>query len=158
MELMYYDTEPELTVKKAPPLSVFLAGPTDRTVLRTAWRVEALDHLEKYEFHGTVYIPEWSIEPRKTLDYGYIVDWETHFLNKCTNIIFWIPRTEDLPGFTTNVEFGIHYMKSKIWVGSPPDAQRIRYLKYIYLRDTKKKWWFHLDAMIKTFCKARKFV
>lgn len=58
------------------------------------------------------------------------VSWETEHLEKATVVLFWIPRDlEELPGFTTNIEFG-EYMKSgKIVIGSPLDAPKMSYLK-----------------------------
>lgn len=111
--------------------SIFLAGPTPREENVQSWRKEALDVLQKMNYDGVVFVPE----PRDSKwenEYDKQVDWERKCLNACDCIVFWIPRDlETMPAFTTNVEFGLYFESEKIVVGSPKDAPKNNYLKYI---------------------------
>ena len=55
-------------------------------------------------------------------------------LNESNKIFFWIPRTSDLPGFTTNVEFGMWYKDHKTYYGRPDSAEHCRYLDTLWFR------------------------
>ncbi|MCI2422871.1 nucleoside 2-deoxyribosyltransferase domain-containing protein [Saccharopolyspora sp. K220] len=69
---------------------------------------------------------------------GRKVDWETDARSAATAILFWIPRDlKSLPGFTTNVEFGLDVTTGKAVLGCPPDCpnpERNRYLVYVARR------------------------
>lgn len=110
--------------------SIFLAGPTPRDNSIESWRKEAIQILEKLGYDGTVFIPE----PRNnqfTKDYDKQVDWETQMLNAADCIMFWIPRDlEKLPGFTTNVEWGVWENSGKVVIGFPKDSPKNTYLEY----------------------------
>ena len=61
------------------PNSIFLAGPTPRSVDVKSWRPEALEILKKLSFNGTVYVPEWDYDAPK-ISYMEQVEWNTHIL------------------------------------------------------------------------------
>ena len=111
--------------------SIFLAGPSPRGNLDFNWRPEALDILSKLNFDGSVFVPLQS-------DWLWLnswqaqIEWELHHLHAATIIVFWIPRDlKYLPGFTTNVEYGMFINSGKIVLGFPTGAAKIGYLNYL---------------------------
>jgi len=103
--------------------SIFLAGPTYRISDTTpwtppSWRKEAMERLQKLGFDGDVFVPEWR-DNIKPADWTYSrqVNWEDDNMIKANVILFWIPRKmEDLPGLTTNVEFGMWLKSVKFYL------------------------------------------
>lgn len=116
--------------------SIFLAGPTPRDNNILSWRSEACKILEENGFDGCVYVPEASsLKPKE--DYINQANWERIALINATVIVFWIPRTlKDMPAFTTNVEFGYYIHTGKILYGRPDNAEKIKYLDWLYNVDT----------------------
>ena len=61
--------------------------------------------------------------------------WETAARARATAILFWIPRdVVELPGFTTNVEFGLDAPTGRAVLGCPvdcPNPERNRYLQEV---------------------------
>ena len=125
MQVIYANEEFPKEAKKM----IFLAGPTPREKGTVSWRNEALNILEDLGYDGHVFVPE----PRSGIwrkDYYGQIKWEKKGLAMADCIIFWIPRDlEILPGFTTNVEFGMYANSGKIVLGSPKDAPKMRYLQ-----------------------------
>jgi diadenosine tetraphosphate (Ap4A) HIT family hydrolase len=121
--------------------SVFLAGPTPRaggTV--PSWRPAAIKELATRwtgEQRLTVLTPE-SRGGVRAAHYDDQVGWETEAREKADAILFWIPRDlETLPGFTTNVEFGLDVSTGRTVLGCPPNCpnpERNRYLIYVARR------------------------
>lgn len=110
------------------PKSIFLAGPTPRHPDVLSWRPQAIELLKELGFTGTVLVPEdadWS--PKFTYDDQ--VEWEWEALNMATVVVFWIPRCEQLPAFTTNVEYGMYIQQPKTVVGAPASAEKMKYLQ-----------------------------
>ncbi len=107
---------------------IFLAGPSPRSAEDINWRPGAVDTLKEIGFTGIVYVPlprdgNWSPE------YDAQVSWELKYLEGATCIAFWIPRDLNyLPGFTTNVEFGLYVRSGKIILGYPVGAPKMKYL------------------------------
>lgn len=111
--------------------SIFLAGPTPRTLETQSWRAEAIRLLAEQRFGartgGMVLIPEpadgvWQEH------YDAQIDWETEGLERATCILFWIPRDmATMPGLTTNDEFGFWKASGKVVLGTPPEAVKVRY-------------------------------
>lgn len=113
---------------------VFLAGPTPRSGEVASWRPAALDLIAS-AWDGpdrlTVFTPE-SRGGIRAREYHDQVEWEAAALNSATAILFWIPRDiATMPGFTTNVEFGLHIADGNVVLGCPPECanpERNRYL------------------------------
>jgi len=60
------------------------------------------------------------------------VEWETNALNQADVIVFWVPRDmRTLPGLTTNVEFGLWADTGKCVLGTPPEAEHVRYFQWM---------------------------
>jgi nucleoside 2-deoxyribosyltransferase len=110
------------------PKSIFLAGPTPRSKDVKSWRPEALKLLENLGFDGTVFVPECeTFEAHQSYDHQVFWEWEG--LNQCTIAVFWVPRElETMPALTTNVEFGMMVASSKVVLGYPTEAPKMRYL------------------------------
>ncbi len=129
--------------------SIFLAGPTPRGQDVVSWRKEACAILEKMGFDGVVYVPEYSNWKPKD-NYVDQAMWERKALTAATIIIFWIPRhMPDMPGFTTNVEFGYWLHTGKVIYGRPDDAEKIKYLDWLYEVDYSKKPFNSLQELLK---------
>lgn len=118
--------------------SVFLAGPTARLGTDTqSWRPDAIDELAA-QWTGpgqlTVLTPE-SRGGKRAAHYDDQVGWETAARAAASSILFWIPRDlKEMPGFTTNVEFGLDVPTGRAVLGCPPDCpspERNRYLIYV---------------------------
>lgn len=114
--------------------SIFLAGPTPRSASVPSWRPAVIDAIGS-AWAGpdplTVLTPE-SRGGRRAAEYDDQVDWEVAGLDTATAILFWIPRDlATMPGFTTNVEFGLYAGSGRAILGVPPDCpnpERNRYL------------------------------
>lgn len=129
--------------------SIFLAGPTPRGENAVTWRNEACKKLEEYGFDGVVYVPEYSTWKPKE-DYVDQAIWERKALNEATIILFWIPRhLPDMPAFTTNVEFGYWLHTNKVIYGRPDNAEKIKYLDWLYELDYNEKPYNNLDDLLK---------
>lgn len=118
--------------------SVFLAGPTPRAGGEVpSWRPAAMRELAA-QWTGarplTVLSPE-SRGGKRAAHYDDQVGWETDARAAADAILFWIPRDlATLPGFTTNVEFGLDVATGKAVLGCPPDCpspERNRYLIWV---------------------------
>lgn len=121
--------------------AVFLAGPTpDRSAPVPSWRPDAVRAVTA-QWTGqqplTVLSPE-SRNGERADRYETQVDWETDARATATAILFWVPRDlKTLPGFTTNVEFGLDVSTGRAVLGCPPDCpnpERNRYLIYVARR------------------------
>lgn len=128
MKVIYaQESLPDVQVK-----GLFLAGPTPRDG-STSWRAEALEILQVEGYDGTVYLPEPAKGKRfDELSWEDQVTWEHECLSRADVILFWVPRDlPDLPGFTTNVEFGMWASSGKAVLGYPSWAPHTRYLGHI---------------------------
>lgn len=118
--------------------TVFLAGPTPRAGGPTkSWRPDAVAELARqwaFEQPLTVLTPE-SRGGVRAAHYDDQVDWETAARATADAILFWIPRDlVAMPGFTTNVEFGLDVGTGRAVLGAPPNCpspERNRYLIYV---------------------------
>ena len=132
-----------------PDRIIFLAGPCPRKDYDKDWRNEAIKYLEEAGFDGLVFSPTNPyydltdpLYPEKQ------VIWEQKAIHMANKIIFWIPRTEADPAFTTNIELGeflTHDNIDKILIGIPDFAIKTRYIK-IRLKMLNK----HYDTDLKT--------
>lgn len=83
-------------------------------------------------FTGTLIVPERRDKTIK-IDYMDQVEWEHANLERCDTIMFWVPRDmENMPAFTTNVEFGRYVGRKRVIYGRPDDAPKNRYLDWLY--------------------------
>jgi hypothetical protein len=110
--------------------ALFLAGPTPRSRDVPSWRPGALRILAEPSFAGTVFVPEEPGEGGLSPTAGdEQVYWEWRCLERADAIAFWVPRDlKTLPGFTTNVEFGLYCRSGKALLGYPPGAAKLHYL------------------------------
>lgn len=128
--------------------SIFLAGPTPRGKEVASWRVEAVKKLEELGFDGVVFVPEYSTWIPKD-NYVNQANWEREALTEATIILFWIPRSlPDMPGFSTNVEFGYWLHSKKVIYGRPDGAPKTRYLDWLYETDYNEKPFNDLDKLL----------
>lgn len=111
--------------------SMFLAGPSPRKPADPNWRTEAITLLEELGYEGVVFAPVYRDQPPATFDYDAQVGWERKWLNASDQIVFWVPRDlKTLPGFTTNVEYGMWLRSGKILLGSPEGTPKMDYLDW----------------------------
>jgi hypothetical protein len=109
---------------------VFLAGPTPRDPNTKSWRPDFIKDLQDSGFRGAVITPEPKVFV-DNYDYDKQVEWENEGLTKADLIIFWVPRDLDnMPGFTTNIEFGEWMKSGKCVLGYPKTAPKMNYLFY----------------------------
>jgi len=128
--LRYESTKAELLAPSEQP-KIFLAGPTVRGNQQhlTSWRFECADIFESLGFQGDLIVPEFTDRAASDLGKDWIVEWEFTGLKEADCILFWIPRTKELIGLTTNWEHGywVGKCRGKIVYGRPDDAYRINY-------------------------------
>lgn len=112
-----------------PRHSIFLAGPSPRGNEEYSWRPEAIEILESLGYTGTVYVPlPRDGQYHDDYDDRAQANWELDQLETADVIVFWIPRDlVTLPGFTTNVEFGMFCRKNAV-LGFPMGTPKMRYL------------------------------
>lgn len=142
--IINYSDEEVIKGKK----SIFLAGPTPRNQSVVSWRKYACEKLKELGFDGVVYVPEYSSFKPKD-DYVDQAMWERNALIQSTVILFWIPRDlDDMPAFTTNVEFGYWLHTGKVIYGRPDEAVKIKYLDWLYKVDYNKEPINDLDSLL----------
>ncbi|MFC7331493.1 nucleoside 2-deoxyribosyltransferase domain-containing protein [Marinactinospora rubrisoli] len=119
--------------------SLPLAGPTPRAGGPVpSWRPAAVQELDaQWTRHGplTVFTPE-SRNGVRAEHYDDQVTWECAARAAASVVLFWIPRDlKNLPGFTTNVEYGYDLASGRtVVLGCPPECpnpERNRYLIYL---------------------------
>ncbi len=140
MNEIRYETKMEDVNFKIP--TVFLAGPTVRgnQPHLTSWRFEAIDLFKQKNFDGNLIIPEFVSKTESDKGKLDIPIWEYNGLSQCGAIMFWIPRTKELIGLTTNCEFG-YWMardRGKMIYGRPNDSYRNTYLDIMWVEDAKR--------------------
>lgn len=108
---------------------IFAAGPTPRSKEVESWRPEAINLFREHGYQGSLFIPETRGD--EPFDWERQVQWEESGLNKAKCIMFWVPRDlQILPGFTTNIEFGMHCKSGKVVFGAPTEAVKVGYMRY----------------------------
>jgi nucleoside 2-deoxyribosyltransferase len=108
---------------------VYLAGPVPRDRAQGSWHSEAIEACRAAGFDGVIAIPRL---PEGTPDDpdGQIA-WEHAAMSRADALLFWVARVLwDLPGLTTNLEWGIWHDSGKAVLGAPADAPRMRYLRF----------------------------
>lgn len=129
---VYYSDEPIVEgLENDYDHSIFLAGPTPRSVDIKSWRPKAIQILERMDYKGLVWYPErfkWD-----NVNYLDQVKWEKWGLNACKRIVFWVPRSiPDMPALTTNIEFGRYVDSGRAIYGRPDEAVKCNYLDWMY--------------------------
>jgi hypothetical protein len=123
-------------VRLAPRPIVFLGGPTVRgnQPHLTSWRYEACNEFERQGFEGSLIIPEFTSRSESDKGKDWIVHWENNGLTVSDCNLFWIPRTKELIGLTTNFEIGYWLATSsnKVVYGRPNDAYRCKYIDLMW--------------------------
>lgn len=110
---------------------IMLCGPTTRDITVPSWRPAAFSWFDYFKFPGTLFIPEPRDGICNFTTYEEQVDWESEALEKAKVILFWIPRDLiKLPGFVSNVEFGMWAKSGKVVIGYPPNAPKMKIFKY----------------------------
>ncbi|WP_285612327.1 nucleoside 2-deoxyribosyltransferase domain-containing protein [Actinokineospora globicatena] len=115
--------------------SVFLAGPTPRSAEVPSWRPGAVAAITAgWTGPGTlvVFVPEPAdgVWP----DYTHQRTWELRWGDRCDVVLFWIPRGPGMPALTTNDEFGRWKDSGRVVLGTPPEAESVRYQR-AYAKD-----------------------
>jgi len=150
-EVRYNTFHKEVDYKRP---TVFLAGPTVRghQPHLTSWRFDAIELFEKFLFEGNLIIPEFQ-DKKESDQFRYdIPQWEFEGLRQCHCVMFWIPRTQELIGLTTNHEHG-YWMareREKVVYGHPKDAYRMSYLDIMWVEDAKDRFGKNYDVPIYT--------
>lgn len=117
---------------------IFLAGPTPHaSTAVVSWRPTAIEQLAARwtsEQSLTVLTPESRSGKRAAYSDDH-ADCKAEARAAADAILYWIPRDVfTLPGFTTNVEFGLDVGTGKAVLGCPPDCanpERNRYLIHV---------------------------
>lgn len=129
VELYFSDSD---NVPNIDVPAIFLAGPSPRKETDYNWRGEAVKLFCDIATEKLILIlplPKHGIFP----NYDEQVKWEQVYLAYSNVVMFWIPRDLDtLPGFTTNVEFGMYVTSPKTIYGRPDDAPKNRYLDFLF--------------------------
>jgi nucleoside 2-deoxyribosyltransferase len=102
----------------------------------TSWRFEAIELFKEKKFEGSLIIPEFISKTESDKGKKWVPLWEANGLKRADCILFWIPRTKELIGLTTNWELGYWMGKNidKVVYGRPDDAYRIGYLDTMWER------------------------
>lgn len=123
---------------------IFLAGPTVRgnqLHLQPSWRFAAVEEFRRQGFQGSLIIPEFTSLTESDKHRPELPIWENAGLKRADCILFWIPRTRELIGLTTNFEIGywIGKERDKVVYGRPDDSFRNGYIDIMWDHINKEK-------------------
>jgi hypothetical protein len=108
---------------------VYLAGPVPRDAGEHAWHAEAIQECRAAGFDGVIAVPRLRVGTVKDPDSQ--IAWEHAAMSRADALLFWIPRVLwELPGLTTNLEWGVWHDSGKTILGAPPGTPRMRYLRF----------------------------
>ena len=131
--------------------AIFLAGPCPRKNYDTEdkWRKEAIDILGEIGFEGYVLNPT-NKNYSKMKDITKQTEWEEEAMKKASAIVFWLPRSEEHPGFTSNIEIGYWVDKLGVYIGFPKEDKEKNANPYIEVKakQNKKKIYSTLKDML----------
>ncbi|MEI6297673.1 MAG: hypothetical protein WCO84_08635 [bacterium] len=140
----YEDSLAEIVNSPVP--TCFLAGPTVRgnQPHLISWRFDAIREFEKQGFDGSLIIPEFTSKTESDKGKRWIPKWEFAGLSGCDIIMFWIPRTKELIGLTTNHEHGywLGKLSHKMVYGRPEESYRNTYLDEMWEIDAYQNYRF----------------
>ncbi len=116
--------------------AIFLAGVTVRGHQQhlTSWRFECIEEFNRQGFEGTLIIPEFVSKTESDKGKAWIPLWEFEGLKRADVIMFWVPRTRELIGLTTNWEHGYWVGRDheKLVYGRPDEAYRMGYIDIMW--------------------------
>lgn len=129
---------------------IFLAGPSPRMdkiyEYDCQWRQYVIQRFRELGYKGDL------IDPiNRKFDQTNLVEqvkWQRDAMMKSSLVFFWIPRSEQHPGFTTNVQFGTWLTNKSILLGCPKDSIKNDYLKIRFQLDNTGTVFNDLDKMI----------
>lgn len=112
--------------------SIFLCGPCPREKSQSDWRDGFASILRKKGFTGDIINPtnrNWD-ESDKNM-YDKQTSWEQRLMLRSSKVVFWMDRTDENLGFTTNIEFGTwcKYPDSLV-VGVSKTSQKSDYIRH----------------------------
>ena len=135
MKVYRYEQSEKEVLEAVRPV-VFLAGPTVRgnQPHLVSWRFDCIDEFEKQNFTGSLVVPEFVSKTESDKGKDWIPLWEFNGLRVADCILFWVPRTRELIGLTTNWEFGYWIGRDveRVVYGRPEDSYRNRYLDIMW--------------------------
>lgn len=106
--------------------AIFLAGPCPRENYKDEdWREKIYPIFEKLEFDGVIINPtndHYDVNNADELKLQ--TEWEREGLMRASAIIFWLDRSDEHPGFTSNVEIGNWMGKKGVYVAMPPECTK----------------------------------
>lgn len=109
--------------------AIFLAGPCPRKKTENDWRDNAINILNDLKFKGVVFNPTNRNYPEHDKDaLEKQTKWETEQINKSSALVFWVPRSEKHPAFTTNIELGEWMNRKGVYIGWPTNAMKMQYI------------------------------
>lgn len=134
--------------------AIFLAGPCPRGNDEWDWRNDAFDYLNKKDFDGVVITPTNKFYDEDNKDeLATQTYWEHEAMCKSSAIVFWIDRSEEHPGYTTNIEFGEWFENPRAIIGMPTKAIKNNYLKE-RCKIIGKKYYSTLEATLDAALKS----
>lgn len=138
---------------------IFLAGPCPRHDYdKLDWRTEAIKYLEEAGFDGIVFNPTNKYFQRNAeRELENQTAWEIEAMNCSNKVVFWIPRSEENPAFTTNIELGGFLNAESVnefEIGWPDTAIKNEYIG-IRLDMINKKYYTTLKDLMESV--ARRF-
>ena len=105
--------------------AIFLAGPCPRKASEPDWREEAFDILATLCFSGIVLNPtNRYYDENNPKERELQVAWELEAMMRASAVVFWLPRSEQSPGFTSNVEVGYWIGKKGVFIGMLDDCMQ----------------------------------
>ena len=99
--------------------AIFLAGPCPRNNYEKDWRYDAYKILDTLHFDGIVLNPTNKYYGTGNCCLKDQSDWETEAMHRASAIVFNLDKSDDHPGFTTNVEFGRYFNYPNVYVCKP---------------------------------------
>lgn len=131
--------------------AIFLAGPCPRFNYREAdWREKIYDLFDALEFRGVLINPtNDKFDTYNNDELRLQTDWEHEGMKRASAIIFWMDRSNDHPGFTTNVEIGMWLGKKGVFAAMPPECTKNanRYIR-IKLEEAGQKVYDSLEDVV----------
>ena len=74
---------------------------------------------------------------------------DQEMLERADVVMFWIPRSNDMLGLSTNIEFGYLLNKGNIVYGRPDTAMRCEFLDFLYKEKLGKNYLSTLEDTVK---------